>query len=87
MGKLPKSAWLYIAAVVIAAAVVVARGPFGGIDWAQVITLGLLLAASESSATLLESRTLAWSSSSVASLAAVVLAGPLARRWWRAARC
>jgi HD domain len=77
VGKLPKGVWLYSAAVVIAAAVVVARGPFGGIDWAEVITLGLLLAASESTATLLESRTLAWSSSSVASLAAVVLAGPV----------
>lgn len=62
MGKLSKAAWLYIAAVVIAAVAVVARGPFGGIDWAQVITLGVLLAASESTATLLESRSLAWSS-------------------------
>ena len=75
MGRLSGVAWLYIAAVVIAAAALVARGPFGGIDWAEVITLGLLLAASESTATLLRSRSLAWSSSSVASLAAVVLAG------------
>ncbi len=77
MGRLSRVAWLYIAAVVIAAAALVARGPFGGIDWAEVITLGLLLAASESTATLLRSRSLAWSSSSVASLAAVVLAGPV----------
>ncbi|HEX4832359.1 MAG TPA: HD-GYP domain-containing protein [Trebonia sp.] len=76
MGKLSRVAWLYIAAVVTAATVVVACGPYGGVDWAQVITLGLLLAASESTATLLRSRSLAWSSSSVASLAAVVLAGP-----------
>ena len=77
MGKLSGIAWLYIAAVVIAAAALVARGPFSGINWAEVITLGLLLAASESTATLLRSRSLAWSSSSVASLAAVVLAGPV----------
>jgi HD superfamily phosphohydrolase YqeK len=77
VGKLSGIAWLYIAAVVIAAAALVARGPFSGINWAEVITLGLLLAASESTATLLRSRSLAWSSSSVASLAAVVLAGPV----------
>jgi hypothetical protein len=77
VGKLSKVAWLYIAAVVIAATVEVACGPYRGIHWAEVITLGLLLAASESTATLLRSRSLAWSSSSVASLAAVVLTGPV----------
>jgi hypothetical protein len=75
--RLSKIAWLYIAMVIIAAAVVVARGPFGEINWIEVATLGLLLAAAESTATLLRSRSLAWSSSSVASLAAVVLAGPV----------
>jgi hypothetical protein len=77
VGKLSKIAWLYIAAVVIAATVEVACGPYRGIHWPEVITLGLLLAASESTATLLRSRSLAWSSSSVASLAAVVLTGPV----------
>jgi hypothetical protein len=77
VGKLSKIAWLYIAAVIIAAAVEVACGPYRGIHWAAVITLGLLLAAAESSATLLRSRSLAWSASSVVSLAAVVLTGPV----------
>ena len=77
MGKLSRTAWLYIGAVIFAAAVIVARGPLGGINWTAVVTLGLLLAASESTATLLESRSLAWSSNSVASLAAVVLTGPV----------
>jgi hypothetical protein len=77
VGKLSKAAWLYIGAVVFAAGVVVTLGPFAGINWTAVITLGLLLAASESTATLLESRSLAWSSNSVASLAAVVLTGPV----------
>jgi hypothetical protein len=77
VGKLSKIAWLYIAAVVIAGTVEVACGPYRRIHWAEVITLGLLLAASESTATLLKSRSLAWSSSSVASLAAVVLTGPV----------
>jgi hypothetical protein len=77
VGKLSRVAWLYIALVVVAAAVLVARGPYSMVHWPQVITLGLLLAASESTATRLGSRSLAWSSSSVASLAAVVLAGPL----------
>ena len=77
MGKLSKVAWLYIAAVIIAATVEVACGPYRGIHWAAVITLGLLLAAAESSATLLRSRSLAWSASSVVSLAAVVLTGPV----------
>jgi hypothetical protein len=76
VGKLSRVAWLYIAAVVIAAVVVVACGPYGKVPWPPVITLGLLLAASESTATRLRSRSLAWSSNSVASLAAVVLAGP-----------
>ena len=77
MGKLSKAAWLYIGAVVIAAVVVTARGPFAGINATAVITLGVLLAASESTATLLQARSLAWSANSVASLAAVVLTGPV----------
>jgi len=77
VGKLSKVAWLYIGAVVVAAAVAVTFGPFAGINWTAVITLGLLVAASESTATLLESRSLAWSANSVASLAAVVLTGPV----------
>jgi HD domain len=77
VGKLSRIALLYIGAVVAAAAAVVAAGPFGGLDWSQVGILGLLLVACESSATLLNSRGLTWSASSIASLAAVVLCGPV----------
>jgi HD domain-containing protein len=61
----------------VAAAVVIALGPFTGIDWAQVAALGVLLIVSESTATVLRSRSLAWSAASIASLAAVVLTGPV----------
>jgi hypothetical protein len=77
VGKLSRVAWLYIGVIVAAAVAVVAIGPFGGLDWVQVGALGLLLVACESSATLLNSRGLAWSANSIASLAAVVLCGPV----------
>jgi len=77
VGKLSRIAWLYIGAVVAIAAIAIARGPFSGIQWSQVAVLGLLLAACESSATLLNSRSLAWSANSTASLAAVILIGPV----------
>jgi hypothetical protein len=68
---------VYICAVVAAAAIVVALGPFNGIHWDQVAALGLLLIVSESLATVLKSRSVAWSATSIASLAAVVLTGPV----------
>jgi HD domain len=77
VGKLSRIARLYIGAVIAAAAFVVARGPFDGIDWGQVVALGLLLVACESTATLLNSRSLAWSANSTASLASVILVGPV----------
>jgi hypothetical protein len=77
VGKLSRIAWLYIGAVIAAAVVVIARGPFAGIDWAQVEVLGLLVVACESIATVLKSRSLAWSANSIASLAAVILVGPV----------
>ena len=77
MGKLSRIALLYIGAVVAAAIVVVAVGPFDGLDWSEVGVLGLLLVACESSATYLNGRGLAWSANSIVSLAAVVLCGPV----------
>jgi HD superfamily phosphohydrolase YqeK len=77
VGRFRWGAWLYICAVITAAVVVIAVGPFTGIDWAQVAALGLLLIVSESTATVLRSRSLAWSAASIASLAAVVLVGPV----------
>jgi HD domain len=77
VGKLSRIALLYIGAVVAAAVAVIAVGPLGGLDWSQVGILGLLLVACESSATLLNSRGLTWSANSIATLAAVVLCGPV----------
>ena len=77
MGKLSRIAWVYIAAVIAAAVVAVARGPFTGIEWGQVEVLGLLVVACESIATVLKQRSLAWSANSIASLAAVILVGPV----------
>jgi hypothetical protein len=77
VSKFSRIAWLYIGSVIAAAAVVVALGPFRGLDWAVVGALGLLLIACESSATLLNPRGLAWSANTMASLAAVVLIGPV----------
>ena len=77
MGKLSRIAWLYIGAVIAAAVIVLAKGPYAGLDWGQIAVLGLLLVACESSATLLNARGLAWSANTMASLAAVVLCGPV----------
>jgi HD superfamily phosphohydrolase YqeK len=77
VGRLSLIAWFYIGAVAVAATIVVAAGPFTGLDWTQIGVLGLLLIACESSATLLNTRGLAWSPNTMASLAAVVLCGPV----------
>ena len=77
MSKLSSIAWLYIGAVIAAAAIVLAKGPYTGLDWSQIGVLALLLVACESSATLLNARGLAWSANTMASLAAVVLCGPV----------
>lgn len=77
LGKLPRIAWLYVGAVVAAAVIVLAAGPYSQIDWAQIAVLGLLLIACESAATLLNPRGLSWSANTMASLAAVVLCGPV----------
>jgi len=75
--KLSRIAWLYVGAAVAAAVIVVVKGPYAGLDWGQIGVLGLLLVACESSATLLNARNLAWSANTMASLAAVVLCGPV----------
>ncbi|HTU05157.1 MAG TPA: HD domain-containing phosphohydrolase, partial [Trebonia sp.] len=77
MRKLSLIARLYIGVVIAAGVAVIALGPFHGIDWNQVVVLGLLLVACESIATVLKSRSLAWSGNSIASLAAVILVGPV----------
>jgi hypothetical protein len=57
--------------------VVLIRGPYGGIAWGDAAVLGLLLVVFESTSTLLRPRQLAWSPNSSATLAAVVLLGPV----------
>ena len=74
----PWPARLYIGAIVAAAIVLLIRGPFGGVTWwREVAVLGVLLVVFESTATLLRPRELAWSPSPIATLAAVVLVGPV----------
>ncbi|HEY0937810.1 MAG TPA: HD-GYP domain-containing protein [Trebonia sp.] len=77
MDRLSRIAWLYIGAVTAAAVVVLAAGPFTSLHWSQVAVLGLLVVACESAATLVSARGLAWSANTMASLAAVVLCGPV----------
>ena len=77
MGKLSRVALLYISAVAVIAAVLVARGPFTGLSWQYVVFLGILVIVSESRATQLRKGQLTWSSSSAAMLASVVLVGPV----------
>ena len=77
MGKLSRVALLYIGAVVVLAAVLVARGPFTDLSWQYVAVLGILVIVSESRATQLRQGELTWSPSSAAMLASVVLVGPV----------
>jgi hypothetical protein len=77
LGKLSRVALFYIGAVVVLAAVLVARGPFTGLRWQYVVFLGILVIVSESRATQLRKGQLTWSSSSAAMLASVVLVGPV----------
>ncbi|MGH3194475.1 MAG: HD-GYP domain-containing protein [Streptosporangiaceae bacterium] len=77
MGKLSRVALLYIGAVVVIAAVLVARGPFTGLSWQYIVFPGILVIVAESRATQLRAGQLSWSPSSAAMLASVVLAGPV----------
>jgi len=77
LGKLSRVALLYIAVVAVAAAVLVARGPFTGLSWQYIVVLGVLVIVSESRATQLRQGQLSWSPSSAAMLASIVLAGPV----------
>jgi len=77
LSRLPRIARIYIGVVVVAAAVLIARGPFTSIDWVTVVVLGLLVIICESTATKLSAGNQAWSANSAAVLAAVVLVGPV----------
>ena len=81
MGRVSRGAWIYIAAVVIAAAVVVAprlSGPAMDTGWwTALAVIMLLFLICDSTPTPLAARQSAWSPSSSATLAAVVLLGPV----------
>jgi HD domain len=81
MGRVSRAAWIYIAAVVIAAASVVAPRlsgrPMSASWWMTLGAIMLLFLICDSTPTPLAARQSAWSPSSSATLAAVVLLGPL----------
>ena len=81
MGRVSRAAWIYIAAVVVAAASVVAPRlsgpPMGTGWWLSLGVLMLLFLICDSTPTPLAARQSAWSPSSSATLAAVVLLGPV----------
>src|SRR5258708_20252282 len=81
MGRVSRAAWIYIAAVVIAAASVVAPRlsdrPLSRSWWIALGVLMLLFLICDSTPTPLAARQAAWSPSSSSTLAAVVLLGPL----------
>jgi HD domain-containing protein len=75
--RLSQSAWLYIAVVVVAAALLIARGPFAGISWYTLSVLALLYLVCDSTPAPLMPRRAAWSPNTSATLASVVLLGPV----------
>jgi hypothetical protein len=81
MGRVSRAAWIYIGAVVIAAASVVAprfdARPLSASWWTVLGVLMLLFLICDSTPTPLAARQAAWSPSSSATLAAVVLLGPI----------
>src|SRR5579871_6663773 len=79
MGRLSWATWLYIAAVVGAAAAIFARPPAANFlagYWIVCATLAALFLICDSTPIMLGERQAAWSPSSAATLAAVVLLGP-----------
>jgi HD domain len=76
LGKLSRVALLYIALVVAAAVILVARSSFAGLSWQAIAVLGALVMISESWATQLRPHRLSWTPGSAAMLASVVLTGP-----------
>jgi hypothetical protein len=78
LGGLPRIVQAYVGVVIAIAVVLVARGPFGGLHWAVIVTvLGLLVVICESLSTPLRTQNLSWSATAPPILAAVVLVGPV----------
>ena len=83
MSRLSRAAWLYMAVVVTAAVLLLAHVLVQDIDWdldyrvsRTLLVLAVLFMICDSTPTTLTSRQSAWSPSSAATLAAVVLLGP-----------
>jgi hypothetical protein len=77
LGRLSRATWLYIAVVVIAAAFVAGYGPYRGIEWSRFAVLAVLFLVCESTPTAILPRRVAWSPGYAATLASVVLVGPV----------
>jgi HD superfamily phosphohydrolase YqeK len=77
LGRLSRTTWAYVAAVVTVAAFLIARGPIAGISWPKVAVLAILFLACESSSAPRGPRQFTWSPSYAATLASVVLLGPV----------
>ena len=78
MGKLSWATWLYIAAIVSAAAAILAQAPLRPAEpefWVTCAALALLFLVCDSTPIMLGDRQWAWSPSTAATLAAVVLLG------------
>src|SRR5579863_2200464 len=75
--RLSWSAWLYIALVVAAALGAIVRGPLSGVNWYTLSVLALLYLVCDSTSAPLMPRRAAWSPSTSATLASVVLLGPV----------
>jgi HD-GYP domain-containing protein (c-di-GMP phosphodiesterase class II) len=68
---------LYIAVVVLGGVSVIVNGPFTGISWSQFVILALLFLVCESAPASLTPRRFSWTASTAATLASVVLLGPV----------
>src|SRR5580704_5961129 len=80
MGRLSFGSWLYLGTVVVVASGIIAIAPTNTADktwWASYAVLALLFLICDSTPTPLAARQSAWSPSSSATLAAVVLLGPV----------
>jgi hypothetical protein len=78
LGRLSRPTWLYIGVVVVAAAFVAGDGPHRGIAWSRLAVLAVLFLVCESTPTAIMPRQVAWSPGYAATLASVVLVGPVA---------
>ncbi len=77
MGRLSRATWLYIAVVVVAATFVAGFGSHRGIEWSRFAVLAVLFLVCESTPTAILPRRVAWSPGYAATLASVVLVGPV----------